>query len=284
MHQSLLRDRLAVFREAGLAPEEGVPIILPNRMPGDSTRYANGMPDGWGDDDERPSDEYIACDYAQRALRDGNHGADGRIDSDLFARLRDGEGLQEWLDAGGDPNIRVTCLPPTFDSIYHAGKRCHDGGTPLLFEAARTGRVETVRLLLSRGADPNVRDPLCLDTPLHVAAHSCGKEDVSQYYGGKIDPAIAVRMQDSVTIARLLLDAGADINASSQSFRSPLVEALGADSKELVWFLMSRGSALDPGVLSLAQENLRYALDPGHHDLQGYIPATENGRWINTCR
>ena len=29
--------RLAVFRAAGLAPEEGVPIILPNRMPGDST-------------------------------------------------------------------------------------------------------------------------------------------------------------------------------------------------------------------------------------------------------
>ena len=93
---SLCLRQLVVYRAAGLAPEEGVPIILPNRMPGDSTRYANGMPDGWGDGDERPSDEYIACDYAQRALRDGNHGTDGRIDSDLFARLRDGEGLEEW--------------------------------------------------------------------------------------------------------------------------------------------------------------------------------------------
>ena len=276
--------QLVVFRAAGLAPEEGVPIILPNRMPGDSSKYANGMPDGWGDGDERPSDEYIACDYAQRALQDGNHGADGRLDSDLFARLRDGEGLQEWLDAGGDPNIRVTCLPPTFDSPWPSVKRIHDGGTPLLFEAARTGRVETVRLLLSRGADPNVRDPLLLETPLHVAAHSCGKEDVSQYYAGKSEPVIAVRMQDSIAIARLLLDAGADINACSLGFRSPLVEALVADSKELVWFLMSRGSALDPGVRLIAHEHLQHALAPGHHGLQGYIPATENGRSINTCR
>ena len=104
-------SELVVFRAAGLAPEEGASVILPGRMPGDSSRYANGMPDGWGVGDERPSDEYIACHVAQDALRHGNHGADGRIDSDLFARLRDGEGLQEWLDAGGDPNVRVTCLP-----------------------------------------------------------------------------------------------------------------------------------------------------------------------------
>ena len=276
--------RLAVFRAAGLAPEEGVPIILPNRMPGDSTRYANGMPDGWGDGDERPSDEYIACQIAQDNLRHGNPGTDGRIDSDLFDRLRDGEGLQEWLDAGGDPNIRVTHQPPTFDGPYPSVPDFHTGGTPLLFEAARTGRVETVRLLLSHGADPNVRDPLMLETPLHVVAHSCGKEDVSQYYAGKSEPVIAVRMQDSIAIARLLLDAGADINAFSQCIRRPLAEAMGADSKELVRFLLSRGSTLDPGDLHIAQENLRHALAPPVHDLQGYIPATENGRWINTCR
>jgi hypothetical protein len=48
--------------------------------------------------------------------------------------------------------------------------------------------------------------------------------------------------------------------------------------------VMSRGSALDPEVPRIAQEHLRYNLAPGHHDLQGYIPATENGRMINTCR
>ena len=134
-HKTMDYDRrLAVFCAAGLAPE-GVPIILPNRMPGDSTRYANGMPDGWGDGDERPSDEYIACQIAQDNLRHGNPGTDGRIDSDLFARLRDGVGLQEWLDAGGDPNIRVTHQPPTFDGPYPSVPDFHTGGTPLLLGA-----------------------------------------------------------------------------------------------------------------------------------------------------
>ena len=64
---------LVVFRAAGLAPEEGAPVILPGRMPGDSSRYANGMPDGWGVGDERPSDEYIACHIALDALQNGNH-------------------------------------------------------------------------------------------------------------------------------------------------------------------------------------------------------------------
>ena len=91
---------------------------------------------------------------------------------------------------------------------------------------------------------------------------------------------------------RRKMDAGADINAISQCsyghFRTegnhPLVEAMCADSKEMVWFLMSRGSTLDPGVLRIAQEFIRDALNPNRHHLPGWIPPTESGRWINTNR
>ena len=129
-------SELVVFRAAGLAPEEGASVILPGRMPGDSSRYANGMPDGWGVGDERPSDEYIACHIALDALRNGNHGADGRIDSDLFARLRDGEGLQEWLDAGGDPwscrsGERAGTRPTTSTTVRRFARRLFANRTVL---------------------------------------------------------------------------------------------------------------------------------------------------------
>lgn len=98
------------------------------------------------------------------------------------------------LDAGADPNFRVD-----------------KGWTPLTFAAA-DGKVESVRLLLARGANPN--DQGSRDTPLIMAA-----------YAGHL-PTI-----------KLLLAAGANPNAVGNDGRTPHQAAMSARKREASEFL-----------------------------------------------
>ena len=98
------------------------------------------------------------------------------------------------LDAGADPNFRVD-----------------KGWTPLTFAAA-DGKVESVRLLLARGANPN--DQGSRDTPLIMAA-----------YGGHL-PTI-----------KLLVAAGANPNAVGNDGRTPHQAAMSARKREAAEFL-----------------------------------------------
>ena len=101
------------------------------------------------------------------------------------------------LDAGADPNFRVD-----------------KGWTPLTFAAA-DGKVESVRLLLARGANPNDRGSR--DTPLIMAA-----------YAGHV-PTI-----------KLLLAAGANPNAVGNDGRTPYQAAMSARKREAAEFLRSQ--------------------------------------------
>ncbi len=158
----------------------------------------------------------------------------------------------------------------------HASARDDTGMTPL-HRASITGKVPVVSLLLSQGASPKERDivrvfalfvwvfpagsgviarqgeplptatfsrpaplpppPLCFspcppppplpsqygDTPLHYAAH-CGNE----------------------AVARLLLDAGAEVNALGADGRTALAAALSEDNAGVVELLRARGAEEAP--------------------------------------
>jgi hypothetical protein len=98
-----------------------------------------------------------------------------------YAARGDAEGTGRSLDAGADPNHNPSMSPPSRSGFLGRPD------TPLI-NAARGGHVRVVRLLLARGALPNVRT---LDeTPLHAAAKR-----------GHTD------------IVSLLLEAGASVNA-----------------------------------------------------------------------
>ena len=84
---------------------------------------------------------------------------------------------------------RLLAEDPTLVQAAHTG--ADHGGWTGLHEAAKSGKVDAVRVLLRRGADPNAREAGDNTAPLHWAA-----------------------ARADVAIVRLLLDAGADVHAT----------------------------------------------------------------------
>lgn len=119
-----------------------------------------------------------------------------------------------------------------------------------LTEAAAQGQAEVVRILLERGADPNVGDGSPLLDALKYQAWS-SRPDYVDRYRRTID---------------LLIDHGANVNVvthweSHQDQYTPLSRAASYGDERLVKKLIAKGAAVNPGLhpqalpLYLAKKN-----------------------------
>ena len=115
-----------------------------------------------------------------------------------------------------------------------------DGFTALHL-AVFGGREEAARLLLERGANPNV---------------------VSTNEAVRVAPLGTAAFVRSVPLARLLLDSGADVNGRGEGGFTALHSAAQNGDEELARLLLERGA--DP---SLATEDGKRAADSGLEDL-----------------
>jgi ankyrin repeat protein len=93
-----------------------------------------------------------------------------------------------------------------------------EGGIPPLFIAVRDGNRQIVEMLLSKGANVNVRN-WNQKTPLHLA---CDKSDQA--------------------MADLLVSRGADVNVRDRNQQTPLYMAFEKSAQALVDLLVSRGA------------------------------------------
>ena len=142
------------------------------------------------------------------------------------------------------PGLKIGCMKGQLDVVraqLAAGEDPNVGwtknGAPLpnpspLHDAACWGHEAVCRLLLEHGADPNIvadrREP-----PLHYA---CSDEEI------RCPPSIAT----------LLLDFGADIDATDGLGRTPLMHACWTSTSnvELVTILLDRGANILKGIPS----------------------------------
>ena len=115
------------------------------------------------------------------------------------------------------------------------------GGMTALLYASREGRLEAVRLLLAAGANPEV-----------------GEAD-------DVRPLVMALTNNQLAVARLLIDAGADVDAADWYGRTPLWSAIDVRNQEvndgardngidrgaaleLIDALLSRGARTDPRI------------------------------------
>ncbi|TWU46438.1 ankyrin repeat domain-containing protein [Rubripirellula reticaptiva] len=126
-------------------------------------------------------------------------------DSPVFSRaaILSPSFIKGRLKAGVDPNSRN-------------GDAAEDS---LLTYAVRNNAVPTVDVLLKGGADPNIRSVALKKTPLFQAA-----------YDGRFE------------IAWLLIDAGADANATDDVGNNALREAILGENSRLVRLLLKSGA------------------------------------------
>ena len=110
--------------------------------------------------------------------------------------------------------------------------------TALMWAVAQ-GHPDVVRLLLAAGADVGAR---ARTRSLLVSLGGSGADGAADLPLGGYTPLLFAARQGSVESARLLLDAGADVNETAPDGASPLVVASFSGHGELAAFLLRRGA------------------------------------------
>jgi ankyrin repeat protein len=141
--------------------------------------------------------------YAAVDLNTIPHG--GRPDQPSLDNTTSLELIRTLLDAGANPNAQLKLFPPyrAVGPDRGADMMLTIGATPLL-RAAKAGDVESVRLLLEHGANPNLPNIQGI-TPV-MAAAGLGSNEIDTRGRFKTQP-------DLVACVDLLVKAGADVNA-----------------------------------------------------------------------
>ena len=119
----------------------------------------------------------------------------------------------------------------------------HEHGQTALMWAAAQGHPEVVQLLLASGA--RVDDRSLIYPQVVSSSGNADRSGVFEVMQGGYTPLLFAARRGDVASARLLVAAGADVDAAAASGTSPLVVAAHSGHGGLAAFLLSAGA--DPG-------------------------------------
>lgn len=170
-----------------------------------------------------------------------SHFAAGRLDASLAA-------FQTLLNEYPSSTI----VTSTKQMIEQVQKAKEDNS---LFEAVEKGDLAQLELLISKGADVNLKDPNGL-TPLHIAAKE-GHVDIAAFliknraevnarageYG--LTPLHWAAWKGHKRVVEMLIDAGAQVNVHTAAGHTPFRIAVDFGHIDIVRLLMSKGADIE---------------------------------------
>jgi ankyrin repeat protein len=140
------------------------------------------------------------------------------------------------IDKGANVNARTREVPPPRRWLYSLNDVSwvdFTGQTPFL-RAAFSGDTTTMKLLVERGADPNL-PTLAGTTPLMAAAG----------VGWVVAQTYTESVQARIDAVALCLELGADVNATNSMGLTALLGAANRGSNDIIELLVTRGARLD---------------------------------------
>jgi uncharacterized protein len=171
--------------------------------------------------------------YAAVEIRNRDYGRNDEHDIDRPAAL---ELIKLLLDRGANVNIRTKEVPPIRRFITPLGDLSwvdFTGQTAFL-RAALAGDISLMRLLLDRGADPNI--PTFAGTTALMAAAGVN------WMSGQTFTESNEALMEAV---KLCLDKGADVNAKNSMGVTAVIGAANRGSDDILEFLVQQGARLD---------------------------------------
>jgi ankyrin repeat protein len=171
--------------------------------------------------------------WAAVEMRDLEYSRSGEhnVDRDRLLQL-----IAELLDRGANANARTAEVPPARRFLMGLGDLSwvdFTGQTPFL-RAALSGDFTVMKLLLEKGADPNI--PTFAGTTALMAASGVN---------WVINQTFTEDAATQIEAVKLCLERGADINAANSMGLTPVFGAANRGADGLLAFLVEHGARLD---------------------------------------
>jgi ankyrin repeat protein len=165
----------------------------------------------------------------------------GRPDQPSLDETTSLQVIEMLLNAGATPNFQLKMAAPMRNIGNDRGlDRILTIGTSPLLRAAKAMDVPAIRLLLQKGADPNLANTAGITPTMAAAGHGSVDADTRGIY------TTEDTQQRSIESLKLLIAAGGNINAKdAQRGLTPLHEAARWGWNDVVKFLVENGARLD---------------------------------------
>ena len=171
--------------------------------------------------------------YATVEIRNRDYGRNDEHEIDRPAAF---DLIKLLLDKGANVNMRTKEVPPIRRFVTPLGDLSwvdFTGQTAFL-RAALAGDITLMRLLLDRGADPNI--PTLAGTTALMAAAGVN------WMGGQ---TFTESKEASMEAVKLCLQKGADVNAKNSMGVTAVIGAANRGSDDILEFLVQKGARLD---------------------------------------